>query len=43
MAPEMNGANAYDGPSVDIYAMGVMLFIMCTGNFPFSPNKPAYY
>lgn len=36
MAPEIDGKNAYDGPPVDIFAMGHILFIMATTMFCFN-------
>ena len=36
MAPEINLHKTYDGPPVDIFACGVMLFAMATGNQPFT-------
>ena len=39
MAPELYSGQAYEGPPVDVFASGVTLFIMCTGNFPFTVDK----
>lgn len=36
--PEMT-EDSYDGYQVDLWALGIMLFIMCTGNPPFSHAK----
>lgn len=45
MAPELKGEakQAYEGPPVDIFAMGVMLFIMVFAKFPFGEAGDAYY
>jgi serine/threonine protein kinase len=43
MAPEMLLETPYDGPKADIFAMGVMLFTMRYGNFPWSEAKDDYY
>lgn len=45
MAPELlTGTDeTYDGPPVDIFACGVMLFIMCYGKFPFEQAGDVYY
>lgn len=44
MAPELKGDKvAYEGPPVDIFAMGVMLFIMVFAKFPFGEAGDAYY
>lgn len=37
-APELFLEESYLGPPVDIWAMGVMLFFMVTGNVPFPGN-----
>ena len=40
-APElMSSSKTYLGPPVDVWAMGVMLFCMISGEFPF-PDIPA--
>ena len=36
MAPELLKKEEYAGPPVDIFACGVMLFMMYTGNQPFT-------
>lgn len=44
MAPELMGEKeAYEGPPVDIFAMGVMLFVMVFARFPFGEAGDAYY
>jgi len=45
MAPELltGGDEQYEGPPVDCFAVGVMLFIMCYGKFPFSEANDVYY
>jgi len=45
MAPELHGGNPYDGPAVDIFAMGVMLFMMLTTMEPFheATSKDKWY
>lgn len=45
MAPELltGGEEAYEGPPVDCFACGVILFIMCFGKFPFSEAGDVYY
>jgi serine/threonine protein kinase len=44
MAPELIGEKkAYKGPPVDIFAMGVILFIMVFAKFPFGEAGDAYY
>lgn len=35
MAPEITLKKEYDGKAVDLWALGVLLFVMLTGNFPF--------
>lgn len=40
-APELFGDQKYSGPLVDIWAMGVLLFFMLSGNMPFvAENVP---
>ena len=36
MAPEINEKKAYKGESVDLFAAGIILFIMLSGSPPFS-------
>ena len=35
MAPEIINKQYYSGPQVDIWAAGVVLYAMLTGDFPF--------
>jgi len=45
MAPEINARQAYSGPVVDLFAAGIILFIMFSGTPPFSkadPKDPYY-
>jgi serine/threonine protein kinase len=35
MAPEIEGGKGYDALGVDIFALGVTLFVMLTGRYPF--------
>eukprot|EP01017_Pseudomicrothorax_dubius_P030828 TRINITY_DN3874_c0_g2_i1.p1 TRINITY_DN3874_c0_g2~~TRINITY_DN3874_c0_g2_i1.p1 ORF type:complete len:468 (-),score=110.18 TRINITY_DN3874_c0_g2_i1:124-1527(-) len=45
MAPEILLKSPYHGPSVDLFAAGVILFVMLSGSPPFneaSPNDPNY-
>ena len=46
MAPEIHQRQIYDGKSVDIFALGVILFTMVVGNLPFrkaTDNDPYYH
>jgi MAP/microtubule affinity-regulating kinase len=44
MAPEIVSRSQYAGRPADIWALGVLLFVMITGNFPFkgSSDKEVY-
>jgi serine/threonine protein kinase len=35
MSPEIVRKNEYDGKPVDVWALGVLLFVLLTGTFPF--------
>lgn len=41
MAPEITMKKEYDGKTVDMWALGVLLFVMLTGVFPFKGNTEA--
>jgi len=43
MAPEIRERKVYDGMKADIFSVGVILFIMIQGTFPFSEAKPDEY
>jgi serine/threonine protein kinase len=45
MAPEVIVQKKHDGFKSDIFAMGVILFVMAMGNFPFheASKKDKYY
>jgi len=46
MAPEIHLGEAYSGQSVDLFAAGVILFILLTRRVPFTrahPSDPHYY
>ena len=40
MAPEVVSKQPYDGQSADLFACGVVLFMMLTGEPPFSSTDP---
>jgi serine/threonine protein kinase KIN1/2 len=42
MAPEIESQN-YAGPPVDIFALGVVLFLMITGKAPFNNTGGPYH
>jgi len=45
MAPEINNRKPYEGASVDLFACGIILFIMITQHPPFTkaiPDDPYY-
>lgn len=35
MAPEIKNGDIYDGKQVDVFSLGVILFILVVGCFPF--------
>ena len=39
MAPEIREEKVYDGRQVDIFALGVILFVLVLGIFPFTEAK----
>ena len=39
MSPEIVSKKAYDGKAADIWALGVVMYVMFTGTFPFKRNK----
>lgn len=43
MAPEIKEHKIYDGTKADIFSVGVILFIIVQGIFPFSEAKPDEY
>jgi len=38
-APELLWGNHYVGPELDVWSMGVVLFVLCTGCFPFGKSS----
>ncbi|KAJ1918999.1 Serine/threonine-protein kinase [Mycoemilia scoparia] len=43
-APEILRGDAYVGPEVDIWSLGVLLYVMITAHFPFEdPSQPRNY
>lgn len=45
MAPEILQRSSYDGRKIDMFAIGVIMFIIVVGNFPFqtASQDDAYY
>ena len=42
MAPEMHVGDAYNGTAVDVFSLGVILFVMISGHPPFCKADPRY-
>jgi serine/threonine protein kinase len=40
MAPEINAKNPYSGTAVDLFAAGIILFVMYSGHPPFQKADP---
>jgi serine/threonine protein kinase len=38
MAPELVSRNHYKGKPVDIWALGILLYVFMVGRFPFTEN-----
>jgi len=43
MAPEIKEGKIYDGIKADIFSLGVMLFTMVQGHFPFTEASSNEY
>ena len=43
MAPEIKEGKQYDGTQVDVFSMGVILFIIVQGIFPFKEARTEEY
>lgn len=43
MAPELNATTPYQGPPVDVFACGAMLFIMRFAKFAFGEAGDVFY
>jgi len=43
MAPEIEQGHGYDAPGVDVFALGVTLFVMITGRYPFINSADGTY
>ena len=43
MAPEINENKIYDGKKTDVFALGVIIFMICVGNCPFQAAKRSNY
>jgi serine/threonine protein kinase len=41
VSPEVLTCQPYDGAAADIWALGVVLFVMVTGTYPFQETRPA--
>ena len=40
MAPELTLKKDYDGKKVDVWALGIIVFVMCAGFYPFRGKNP---
>ena len=43
MAPEIKEGKTYDGTQIDLFSMGVIIFIIVQGIFPFKEAKTTEY
>jgi len=44
MCPELVKKIAYNGAKADVWALGIILYLMLVGNFPFrASNEPELY
>lgn len=43
MAPEIKEGKTYDGAKIDIFSVGVILFILVQGIFPFKEARKEEY
>ena len=43
MAPEIINGKSYDGKKADIFSLGVILYYIVIGRFPFKEAKPSDY
>lgn len=40
-SPEILSGNSYSGREVDVWSLGIILYVMVVGNMPFHDNNPA--